>query len=92
MGEVRDLNIKNWTYYYIDDIICIRKFEPNLLKIDKKLHKVFDIYFIDYNTIKKFNNCDGKCIYKNIRSVNPLYLLIYSAAYYFKEKYGKKNT
>ena len=35
MGEVRDLNIKCRTYYYFDDIIDIKTFEPNLLKIDK---------------------------------------------------------
>ena len=56
MGEVRDLNIKNRTYYYFDDIIDIRKFEPNLLKVDKRSHKDFDIYYIGYNTIKKVNN------------------------------------
>ena len=39
MGEVRDLNIKNRTYYYFDDMIDIKKFESNLLKIDKKLHR-----------------------------------------------------
>ena len=81
MGEVRDLNIKNRTCYYFDDIIDINKFMPNLLKIDKKSHKDFDIYYIGYDTIKKFNNCDGECI----RNENPLYLSIYSATGYFKE-------
>ena len=51
MGEVKELNIKNRTYYYFDDIIDIRKFESNLLKIDKKLHRDFEIYCIGYNTI-----------------------------------------
>ena len=46
MGKFRDLNIKNRTYYYFDDIIDIRKFESNLLKIDKKPYKDFNIYFI----------------------------------------------
>ena len=45
MGNVRDLNIKNRTYYF-DDIIDIKKFEPNFLKIDKKSHRDFDIYYI----------------------------------------------
>ena len=39
MGNVRDLNIKNRTYYYIDDMIDIRMFELNLLKIDKSPKK-----------------------------------------------------
>ena len=46
MGKVKDRNIKNRTYYYFDDMIDIRKFEPNLLKINKELHRDFDIYYI----------------------------------------------
>ena len=87
---MRDLNIKNRIYYF-DDIIDIKKSEPNLLKIDKKSHRDFDIYYIGYDTIKKFNKCNGDCIDKSICSVNPLYLLIYSAIGYFKEEYGKKK-
>ena len=55
MREVRDLNMKNRTYYYFDDIIDIRKFESDLPKIDKKFHRDFDIYCIGYIMIKKFN-------------------------------------
>ena len=66
MGEVRDLNIKNRTYYYFDDMIDIRKFESNLLKIDKKFHKDFDIYYIGNIMIKKFST------HENIHSVNSL--------------------
>ena len=35
-------------------------------------------------TIQKFSD------FENINSINPLYLTIYSAAGYFKEKYGEK--
>ena len=84
MGQVKELNIKNQTYYFFDDIIDIRNFHLNLLKIDKKPHKDVDIYYIGYITIKKFSDC------KNIHSVNPLYLIIHSATGYFKEKYGEK--
>ena len=58
MGEVKELNIKNRTYYYFDDMIDIRKFESNLLKINKMLYRDFDIYYIGYNTIKKLSNCN----------------------------------
>ena len=75
MGEVKELNIKNRTYYYFNDI-DIKDFQSNLLKIDKKQYKDIDIYYIGHITI--------------IRSVNPLYLIIYSATGYFKEKYGEK--
>ena len=84
MGEVKELNIKNWTYYYFNDITDIKDFQSNLLKIDKKQYKDIDIYYIGYITIKKIGDC------KNIHSVNPLYLIIYSATRYFKKKNGEK--
>ena len=84
MGQVKKVNIKNQSYYFFDDMIGIKNFQPNLLKIDKKPHKHIDIYCISYITIKKFSDC------KNIHSVNPLYLIIHSASGYFKEKYGEK--
>ena len=84
MGEVKELNIKNQTYYYLDDMINIKNFQSNLLKIDRKPYKDVDIYYIGYITIKKFGDCE------NIHSVNPLYLIIHSATGYFKEKNGEK--
>ena len=80
MGETKELNIKNQTYCFFDDMINIKNCHSNLLKIDKKLHKHIDIYCIGYITIKKFGDCE------NIHSVNPLYLIIHSATGYFKEK------
>ena len=85
MGNAKFLNIKNRTYYYFDDMIDIRKSESNVLKIDKKSHRDFDIYYIGYLTIKRFNNCNGDCDYENICSVNPLYSIFHSATGYFKE-------
>ena len=76
MGEVKELNIKNQTYYFFNDMIDIRNFQPNLLKIDKQPYKDVDIYYIGN--------------YKNIRSVNRFYLIINSATEYFKEKYKEK--
>ena len=35
MGEVKQIEIKNGTYYFYNDI-NFKKFESNLLKIDKK--------------------------------------------------------
>ena len=43
MGEVKELDIKNQTYYFFNDMINIRNVQSNLLKIDKKLYKDFDI-------------------------------------------------
>ena len=50
MGETKELDIKNRTYYFLDDIIDIRNFHSNLLKIDKKPYKDIDIYYIGYIT------------------------------------------
>ena len=58
MGETKELNIKNRTYFFLDDIIDIKNFHSNLLKIDKKSYKDIDIYYIGYVTIKKFGNCE----------------------------------
>ena len=52
--------------------------------MDKKQYKDIDIYYIGYITVKKIGDCE------NIHSVNPLYLIIHSATWYFKEKYGEK--
>ena len=84
MGEVKEINIKNQTYYFLDDMIDIKNFLSNLLKIDKKSYEDIDIYYIGYITIKTFSNCE------NIHSLNPLYLIILSATGYFKVKNGEK--
>ena len=56
MGIVKELNIKNQTYYFYYDMIHIRNFHSNFLKIDKKHYKDFDIYYIGYITIKKIGD------------------------------------
>ena len=53
MGKVKELNIKNRTYYYFNDIINIKDFHSNLLRIDKKQYKDIDIYYIGFITVKK---------------------------------------
>ena len=37
MGEVKQIEIKNRTYYFYNDMINLKNFEPNLLRIDKKV-------------------------------------------------------
>ena len=70
MGVVKQIDIKNRTYFFYNDIINIKNFDPILLKIDKKSCKDIGIYNIGYITIKKIDDCE------NIYSVNPLYLLV----------------
>ena len=84
MGKTKELNSKNQTYYFFNDMININNFQSNLLKINKKSHKDIDIYYIGYITIKSCGN------YENIFSRNPLYLIINSATGYFKEKNDEK--
>ena len=40
MGNIKEMNIKNQTYYFFNDMINIKDFDPNLLKIDKKSYKI----------------------------------------------------
>ena len=65
-NKVKDINIKNRTYYFFNDIINIENFNPNDIKIDEKSYKNIRIYYIGYVTIKE---------YVKIYSVNPLHLI-----------------
>ena len=53
MGTVKQINIKNQTYYFYNDIIDLEHFDSSLLKLDKKAYKDIGIYNIRYITIKK---------------------------------------
>ena len=56
MGKVKQIEIKNQTYYFYNDVINLKNFESNLLKMDKKHHKSIDIYYTGYITIKKIGD------------------------------------
>ena len=66
---VKQLNIKNRTYYFYNDLINALNFEPINLKLDKKTWKDIDIYYVGY--ADKNNPEDWK-----VNSVNHLYLVI----------------
>ena len=53
MGEVKQINIKNGTYYFYNNKIDLKTFDTRLLKTDKKTYESIDIYYIGYITIKK---------------------------------------
>ena len=80
MGVIKQIDIKNQTYYFYNDMINIKNFDPILLKIDRKSFKDIGIYNIEYITIKKIDDCE------TIYSVNFLYLLINHASWYIEEK------
>ena len=39
MGNIREINIKNRSYYFFDDMVHVKKFDTNLLKIGRKSYK-----------------------------------------------------
>ena len=84
MEETKQVNIKNRTYYFYNDIMDLKDFDAKLLKIDKKLYKNLDINYIGYIAIEKIDD------YESIYSVNPLYLRIDHASGYIEEKNGNK--
>ena len=55
MGSIKEINIKNRTYYFFEDMINIKNFYLSLIKIEKKSCKNIGIYYIGYITIKDFN-------------------------------------
>ena len=82
--HVKELNIKNRTYYFFNDIINIEIFYSGLLNIEKISYKNIDIYYIGYIPIKKIDD------YENIHSVNPLYLITGEVDGHNEEKNGSK--
>ena len=84
MREIKQINIKNRTYYFYNDQVNLEDFDARLLKVDRKDYNEIDIYYIGYVTVKKVANCS------NINSVNPLYLMINEMIGHFEEKNGNK--
>ena len=84
MGIIKQINIKNWTYYFFNNMINIKNFNSTLLKTNKNPYKNTSIYYIRYITINNINN------YENIYSVNTLHLIIGEANEYIEEKNGNK--
>ena len=81
MGITKQMNIKTRTYYFYDDMINIKNFDPNLLKLEKKTSTDTAICYIGYVTKKDE--------YK-INSVNPLYFLVHKIDGFIEEKEGSK--
>ena len=84
MGKVKQIKIKNRTYYFYNDTINIEEFNSNVLKIDKKSCRDIDIYYIGSVSILKIGLC------RNIYSLNPLYLIIGKVDGHIKENNRNK--
>ena len=69
MGEIKQINIKNRTYYFYNDIIDLDEFDGSKIKVDRKNFNDIDIYYLGYE-YKKITECN------ETNSVNPLNLSI----------------
>ena len=52
MVTTKQLNIKNRTCYFYNDLTNFKDFDPSLLKLDKKSLMDISIYYIAYITKK----------------------------------------
>ena len=86
MGNNKEINIKNRYCYIFNDMINIKNFYSNLLKVDKKSCKNISIYYIGYFIIQKTDD------YENIQSVNPLYLIIGKVDKFIEKQNGKQGS
>ena len=84
METVKQINVKNRTYYFYNDIIDLQNFDVRLLKINKTSYKDIGIYNIEYITKTKIDDCI------NINSVSPLYLNITHSKGCIEEKGANK--
>ena len=82
MGEIKQINIKNRTYYFYNDIINLDEFDGSKIKIDKINFNDIGIYYLGYEYKKKVTE------YNEINSMNPLYLRIIDMKRQFKKGKG----
>ena len=47
-SKIKGIDIKNLTCYFFNDIINIKIFDPNDIRVDKKSYKSILIYCIGY--------------------------------------------
>ena len=84
MGNIKQINVKNRTYYFFNDLINIENFNPDLLKIGKKSYKNIHIYYLGYIKIKDIGD------YESIHSVNPSCFIVGEVDGYIEEKNRNK--
>ena len=77
-NKFKDIDIKNHTYYFFGDIVNVKAFDLNKIKIDESHTKIFLFTILDMWKSKVQN-------FLKINSVNPLYLIINKVNGYFEE-------
>ena len=55
----KEINIKNRTYYYYNDVVDLDEFDKSKIKVDKKDFNIdIDIYYLTYEYKKKITECN----------------------------------
>ena len=81
MGEIKQINIKNRTYYFYN-VINLDEFDVSKIKVDKENFNDIDIYYLGSEYKKKITECS------EINSVNKVYLRIIDMKGQFKKGKG----
>ena len=55
MGTTKEINNKNQTYYFYNDIVNLDEFDESKIKVDKKDFNDIDIYYLGYEHNKKIS-------------------------------------
>ena len=56
MGELKQINIKNQTYYFYNDIINLDEFDGSKIKVDKKTLMTSIFIILAMSIKRKFQN------------------------------------
>ena len=82
MVQTKQIDIKNRTYYFYNDVIILDEFDGSKIKVDKKDFNDIDVYYLGYEHKKKITECD------KINSISPLCLRIKDMKGQFKKVKG----
>ena len=56
MGKIKQINIRNRTYYFSNDMIDLNEFDGIKVKVDRKTFNYVGIYYLGYEYKKKLQN------------------------------------
>ena len=56
MGEIKQINIKNRTYYFYNDIIDLDELDGSKIKVDKKILMTLVFIILDMSIRNKIQN------------------------------------
>ena len=79
----KGVDIKNYKYYFFDDMINIKNLDPDKVKVGEKSYKNISIFYIGCVTLKGLR-------YVKINRIHPLYFIINKINRYFEEIIGNK--